>query len=49
MGWIRCSFDGLENFRGAILGEQKIWISGCVCCIFAIGNKGSTVVWISCT
>lgn len=32
------TFGGVENFGGAILGAQKIWISGCTCCIFAYGE-----------
>ena len=33
-----CAFEGVENFGGAILGGQKIWISGGACCIFAYGE-----------
>ena|GEM_PF-3939714 len=36
------TFGGVENFGGAILGAQKIWISGGVCCIFAVAKSGCT-------
>ena len=31
-----------EKNRGAISGAEKIWISGCLGCIFAIAKSGFT-------